>query len=79
MEIMLPNSSARYMAAPKVLKRYDVSDMTLWRWLRDEKLNFPRPIRIGRIRYFSIAELDAFDAAQREATPERRAEETAAA
>jgi predicted DNA-binding transcriptional regulator AlpA len=73
MNVMIPDSDAVYMAAPKVLARYGISDMTLWRWLRDEKLNFPRPIRIGRIRYFSIAELDAFDAAQREATPERRA------
>lgn len=29
-----------------------ISDMTLWRWLKDDKLSFPRPIRIGSRRYW---------------------------
>lgn len=37
-----------------------VSDMTLWRWLQDEALSFPRPIYIGRRRYFREAEIHAW-------------------
>ena len=41
-----------------------ISDMTLWRWLDDTSLAFPRPIYIGRRRYWKevtvVAWLDAF-------------------
>ncbi|MGB3315975.1 MAG: transcriptional regulator [Albidovulum sp.] len=29
-----------------------VSDMTLWRWLNDPSLNFPKPIKIQSRRYW---------------------------
>lgn len=35
----------------------DVSDMTLWRWLNDPKLGFPRPTYIGRRRYWREADV----------------------
>jgi predicted DNA-binding transcriptional regulator AlpA len=38
----------------------DISDMTLWRWLDNPELNFPRPIYIGRRRYFREAEIIAW-------------------
>lgn len=31
-----------------VLKLLGVSRVTLWRWLRDDTSNFPRPIRMGK-------------------------------
>lgn len=34
-----------------------VSDMTLWRWLNDDALAFPRPVYIGRRRYWREAEV----------------------
>lgn len=34
-----------------------VSDMTLWRWLNDPAIDFPRPICIGKRRYWREAEL----------------------
>ncbi|MBC7286135.1 MAG: AlpA family phage regulatory protein [Hoeflea sp.] len=34
-----------------------VSDMTLWRWLNDDNLDFPRPIYIGRRRYWREADI----------------------
>ena len=34
-----------------------VSDMTLWRWLNDPALNFPKPIYIARRRFFREAEI----------------------
>ena len=41
-----------------------ISHMTLWRWLDDASLSFPRPIYIARRRYWKeatvVAWLDAF-------------------
>ena len=34
-----------------------VSDMTLWRWLNDPALSFPRPIYIARRRYWREADV----------------------
>jgi predicted DNA-binding transcriptional regulator AlpA len=34
-----------------------ISDMTLWRWLNDPELAFPRPIHISKRRYWREAEL----------------------
>jgi predicted DNA-binding transcriptional regulator AlpA len=51
---------------PKVMERYSVSAMSLWRWDHDPDLKFPRPIVIRGRKYRDEAELDAFDAAQRQ-------------
>jgi predicted DNA-binding transcriptional regulator AlpA len=37
-----------------------ISDMSLWRWLDNPELNFPRPIYIGRRRYWREAEIIAW-------------------
>lgn len=29
-----------------------IADMTLWRWLQDDQLGFPQPIRIKTRRYW---------------------------
>jgi predicted DNA-binding transcriptional regulator AlpA len=50
--------NAVYVNAPQVRARYGgVSDMTLWRWLRDKELGFPKPSRINRMRYWKVSEL----------------------
>ncbi len=45
-----------------------ISDMTLWRWLNDPDLDFPRPAYIGKRRYFRDAEIAAWIEAQAEAS-----------
>lgn len=35
----------------------DVSDMTIWRWLKEEDLKFPKPIYVQRRRFWREAEL----------------------
>jgi predicted DNA-binding transcriptional regulator AlpA len=37
-----------------------ISDMSLWRWLDNPELNFPRPIYIGRRRFWREAEIFAW-------------------
>lgn len=41
-----------YLPASQVRARYGVSEMSIWRWLRDERLGFPAPIRINGRRYW---------------------------
>lgn len=43
-----------------------VSDMSLWRWLNDPALNFPKPIYIARRRYWREADVIAWLDAQAE-------------
>lgn len=54
--------NSEFLPARRVWERYGVTSMTLWRWLRDDGLDFPRPVYIGRFRYFRVEELEAWDA-----------------
>lgn len=45
-----------------------VSDMTLWRWLNDPALDFPKPIYIARRRYWREADVSEWLDAQAEVT-----------
>ncbi|WP_422001181.1 helix-turn-helix transcriptional regulator [Roseovarius mucosus] len=54
------NSHCRIRAAVVRQMCGDISDMTLWRWLENPELNFPRPIYIGRRRYWREADIVAW-------------------
>jgi predicted DNA-binding transcriptional regulator AlpA len=48
--------------ARQTRKRYgDVSDVALWMWIKSDQINFPKPVFINGQRFFSVAELDAYD------------------
>jgi predicted DNA-binding transcriptional regulator AlpA len=51
-----------YLPAADVRGRYGVSDMSLWRWSRDEALGFPKPLRINRRRLWKLSELEEWEA-----------------
>lgn len=56
----------RLLSAKQLRQRYgNISDMTLWRWLRDPGLGFPQPIYINGRRFFDEAAQDDFDNRQR--------------
>jgi predicted DNA-binding transcriptional regulator AlpA len=40
----------------------NVSDMCIWRWLRDERVQFPQPIQINRRNYWKLGDLRAWQA-----------------
>ena len=44
----------------------DVSDMTIWRWLNDPAMDFPKPVYIGNRRYWREAEIIEWLDAQKE-------------
>lgn len=61
---MSHDSQPDYLPASRVWQRYAVTSMTLHRWLRDPSKRFPQPIYIGRNRFFSRAEIEAWEAEQ---------------
>lgn len=53
--------SKRLMNSAKLRERLgDVSQMTVWRYLQDEKLGFPRPTVIRSRRFWDADEIEAF-------------------
>lgn len=56
-----PPPGAKYISAPQVLSRYGGrSHMWLERKLKTDP-RFPRPDYFGRLRFFQIAKLEAYD------------------
>jgi predicted DNA-binding transcriptional regulator AlpA len=58
--------STLYLSGPDVRRRYAVSDMTLWRWLRDAWLAFPQPaMRVKDRRYWLETDLVKWERSRR--------------
>lgn len=47
----------RFLTGPQVRARYNISEMTLHRWLKNPDLGFPQPTYINRRRYFAETQL----------------------
>ena len=61
---MEQSDNQRRLTATQVRDRLGgISDMTLWRWLQDEGLGFPKPAVIKRRRYFLEADIEKWEAA----------------
>lgn len=57
---------AKYLTAAMVRDRLGgISDMTLWRWLHDDSLQFPQPVVINRRRFFALDQIEEFEASHR--------------
>ena len=52
-----PSSDDEFLPAARVRARYGISSMSIYRWLADPTLNFPKPLYIGRYRYWRLADL----------------------
>ena len=52
-DVLLPSRQVR--------ARYHVSDMCLWRWLRNPQLDFPQPIRINGRRFWRLSALQVWE------------------
>ena len=55
------DSAEQFLPARQVRKRYGVTDQTVWRWLKNVNLKFPHPMRIGRLRYWRLSDLVAWE------------------
>lgn len=47
----------KYLNSKQVMERYQISTMTLHRWERDERVNFPKPLVIHRRKLYSEDDL----------------------
>ncbi|MEJ5087146.1 helix-turn-helix transcriptional regulator [Brucella pseudogrignonensis] len=50
-----------YLTARQVKDRYNISEMTLWRWSRDESLGFPKPLDIRKRKFYREDEIIAWE------------------
>ena len=50
-----------YLTAPQVKQRYHISEMSLYRWIRDDRMAFPKPLTINRRRLFKREEIEAWE------------------
>ncbi len=55
--ISFNTTSRKLVSAPQVRAAFSISEMTLWRWLNEPAMNFPKPIHINRRRYFRENEI----------------------
>ncbi len=53
-----------YLTARQVWERYNITDMTLHRWLRDERKGFPQPVYFGRFRQWPLSQLQRWERLQ---------------
>lgn len=65
----LPDLTVVFITGPDVLRRYSISHVTLWRWIKDATRGFPKPTTIGRFHYWHIAEIEAWEASLKDAIP----------
>ena len=60
-----------YLNAAQVRSRYGgMSDMALWRWLHNDELGFPQPIRINGRRFWKATALSAWERKRASEVPE---------
>ncbi len=62
-----------YLTGPETQQRYRCSHQTIWRWMNDPALGFPKPMKIHGRNRFLLAELDAFDRRHRTSAAEAAA------
>ena len=43
-----------------------VSDMCIWRWMRDDRVQFPKPMQMNRRNYWRLGDLRRWQAEQAE-------------
>ena len=53
-----------YLPASGVRARYGIAKMTIWRWLNNDALGFPKPKRINNRLYWNRAELEVWEASR---------------
>lgn len=56
------STNEHYITRRKLRARFgDISEMTLWRWERDENLAFPKALTINGRKYYSLDEIGAWE------------------
>ena len=50
-----------YIPTRKVKERYDISEMSLWRWLDQPNSTFPKPYIFFDRKYWKVEELEEWE------------------
>lgn len=53
-----------YLPARLVAARFASTIRTIDRWTDDPRMGFPQPVYLGRMRFWRVAELEAWEAEQ---------------
>jgi hypothetical protein len=61
----IPQDGRPLAPARAVCKHFNIVSRTLFRWLEDEELDFPRPVIVNSRRYFVLREIEDFEERQR--------------
>ena len=64
MPAIITESHEAHLPTGQLRIRYGVCTMTIDRWLKNQNLNFPQPIRINRRRYWALSDLVKFEKRQ---------------
>ena len=60
------------LRAQHVCAFFNISNMSLWRWLEDDSLNFPTPTYIKNRRYWRQSDIEAWLERQPKAAKPKR-------
>jgi predicted DNA-binding transcriptional regulator AlpA len=55
------NDEIVWLTGPQVQQRFNISALGLHRWLHDEQLQFPRPVKIRQRLFFRLREIENFE------------------
>ncbi|HZK91571.1 MAG TPA: hypothetical protein VFC56_15610 [Stellaceae bacterium] len=53
----MESNEAVWLTASQVTRRFGISQMSLWRWLHDPRLQFPAPVQIRERNYWRLDEI----------------------
>jgi predicted DNA-binding transcriptional regulator AlpA len=67
MQTQTASETPTFLTGPQVQARYSKSHVSIWRWMNDPDLGFPKPVKINRLNYWKLSDLEAFEAAKMEA------------
>lgn len=57
-----PQPAPKFVNKTAALRRYDISPATLYRWMADPEVRFPRPVRMTSQKLLWLSDdLDEFD------------------
>jgi predicted DNA-binding transcriptional regulator AlpA len=57
----MSDTTDEYLTGPDVDRRYRRSSQTRWRWSKDPKLGFPKPIKIKNRLFYRLREIEEFE------------------
>jgi len=61
---MFDSATDVYLTGPQVRARYSVSEMTLYRWQNDLKVDFPKPMKVNTRNFWLLADLVKWERAR---------------